>query len=105
MHESTFGFTNDGDAPVEVILEPHGMPYSVPPGATLRIKAQGEAFGELQVETSDESVEVYAWPSSTAKVYVGSNLVDDYDFPVPEIQNGIPKRGLIDRMFRGTRRS
>ncbi|MBL4771030.1 MAG: hypothetical protein JKY61_07795 [Planctomycetes bacterium] len=101
MHESTFEFTNDRDASFEVILEPYGMPYSVPPGATLRVEAQGEAFGELTVETDDRCIVIYSWATSTAKVYIGPDLVDDHDTPVPGIPWGMRMRGFVDMLFGG----
>lgn len=100
QHESTYELTNTEDSAVQIIFEPFGMPYEIPPGKTLRVVARSEIKGELTLDDGGGELTLYSWPTSTSKVYLDNELLDDYHLPVPGIPEGMAMPEFMDLLFR-----
>ncbi len=99
MFESTFTLTNTGEEPIDILFEPYGMPFRVPPGATFEVVARGEIEGEIEVERRAEGLILFGWPTSTAKVIIDGVLILDYDMPVPGVPEGASVRSFLGLLF------
>jgi hypothetical protein len=81
----TLEFSNSRSVPLAFVLEPWGSVYELPPGGTFELRLKGPA-GVPQVESSDDAIIVYAWPSSTSALFHnGERLDPEGDLPVPDL--------------------
>ncbi|MBZ4411618.1 hypothetical protein K8640_25710 [Myxococcus sp. XM-1-1-1] len=95
-----FDFENTRDTPVELVMEPWGMPYTVQPGGRLDIACEGPEEGELQVKRQAEGhVTLFAWAGATYRVLEGGKEVDSNDLPVPGLPPGLSTKQFVETLF------
>ena len=64
------------------------------------VVAEGERRGDLEIVKRPGEIFVYAWPSSIVSVYRGSELVQRFAPPVPDVPPGHTVRSFVDTMFK-----
>lgn len=77
-----------------LILEPWATEYVLGPMESLIISLESDDPGSLEMEELEDSTTLYAWPGSTAKVYKGSELVDELG-RVPGVPEGTSTRTFL----------
>lgn len=105
MFERTESVTNTGSEVLEVHLEPWGCIHTLQPGRVLRVVARGARNGDLEVVRTPDTVTVFAWPGTTAKVFEGDVLVEDLSTSVPEVPDGLSMRAFLATVFGPARKS
>src|SRR5262245_60604068 len=98
MHEVIETIRNDGSADVALVIEPWGMPLLLPAGHSFTIVARAPTAGQLEVVRQPDRVIVFGWPGSTAEVFDGDHLVDEFPTPVPSVPPGKSVREFLDLM-------
>lgn len=68
----TLKLTNNLGAPRTVVLEPWTGEYTLPPGETFEIVAEGDLTYPLEVELSEDRVIVYCFDSAGAQMSIFS---------------------------------
>jgi hypothetical protein len=99
---------NPRETAVQLVLEPWGETYSIPPDSSVDIKACGPDGDALEIAHQPESIVVWGWPGSTLRVFQGSQELGSERGrpPVPAMsvdasaENG---RGPVERANRGRR--
>ena len=86
--------SNDTSVPRLLILEPWATEYALAPMESLTISLESDEPGSLEMEELDEVTMLYAWAGSIAKVYKGSELMDELD-RVPGIPEGTSIRTFL----------
>lgn len=86
---------NETGVPRLVFVEPWGMPLTLLPNAAFRIVATSQQEGVLELAEDNEGITVWAWPGSTAKVFLGDQLVHAFDSQVPEVPNGMSIQAFL----------
>jgi hypothetical protein len=74
MFERTETVNNAGSEVLQVHLEPWGRTHCLQPGQVLRVVAYGVDEGDFEVLRTPDTVTVFAWPGTTAKVFEGGVL-------------------------------
>jgi len=98
MHQVTSSL-DIGNMPTKVWFEPWGMPIVFPAGTSLKLVAEGQAQGNLEIVNRDGEIFVYAWPTSVLKVYQDDQVVQSFFPPVPNVPTGWTVRSFVDKMF------
>jgi hypothetical protein len=95
--------TNSRDVPVEVWFEPWGMSYMLAEGDSFQLKIESEIEGQIEIVDSDDSIAVYAFPTSTIKILQNELLVDDLNvkFPKSAMPNNMSTKDMIGFLFEG----
>lgn len=88
-----------GEMITKVWFEPRGMPINFPARTSLRLVAEGERPGDLEIVKRDVEIFVYAWPTSVLSVYQGSQLVRRFETAAPDVPPGHTTRSFVDMMF------
>src|SRR5437660_1454647 len=96
MHESTRLITNSTNQSAELIIEPWGMSLVLPPGSSYKVVASSEQEGDIEVVEEEGATTVYAWSGSTAAVYQGEILIQDFPIPVPQSPPGMSMKSILD---------
>jgi hypothetical protein len=99
MYQRTDTIENAGDQELEVWFEPWGMPHKLPVGKAFTIVTTAETEGELEIDRSEQIVTVYAFPSATLKVFLGDDLLDDFNVKFPELPPNMTTKGFVRFMF------
>jgi hypothetical protein len=93
--------TNSQDHSMHFVLEPWAETVEMNPGDTFRIVAQGPTTGILEIELMPDTILIFSWSGSTARVFHGEELVLDGSITVPETPKDMTVRGFVSRIFRG----
>jgi hypothetical protein len=99
MYQRTDTIENPHDHDVDVWFEPWGMPHKLPSGRAFTVVTTADAEGELEIDRSDQIIMVYAFPSSTLKVFLGDELIDDFSIKFPELPPNMTTKGFVKFMF------
>ena len=60
---------NPREAAVQLVIEPWGETYSIPPDDAVDIKAWGPEGEALEIAHEPEAIVVWGWPGSTVRVF------------------------------------
>lgn len=63
---------NPLDTTLQLILEPWGETYSIPPDGAIDIKAHGPTGDALEIAHESDAIIVWGWPGSTMRVFRGA---------------------------------
>lgn len=87
-----------------LVLEPWGAEYSIGPQEKMTISFESPGSGLLEMEESDDSIVVFAWPGSSAKVR-NAGQVFEHD-RVPDVPPGMTTRDFLCLLLgRGSERT
>jgi hypothetical protein len=98
MHEVVEIVLNEGATDSTVVMQPWGMPLRLPARHSFRIVARAPTAGQLEVVRQPDRVIVFGWPGSTAEVFDGDRLVDEFPTPVPSVPPGKTVKQFLDLM-------
>lgn len=76
---------NPREAAVQLILEPWGEVYIIPPDDVVDITVQGPAGEALEIAHEADAIVVWGWPGSTIQVFHGAKELGSVQVrpPVP----------------------
>jgi hypothetical protein len=63
---------NPREVPVQLVLEPWGESYTIPPDDVIDIKVRGPQGEALEIAHQPEAIVVWGWPGSTMRVFHGA---------------------------------
>lgn len=99
MFERTDTIDNPHEHEVVVCFEPWGMSHQLSPGKSFTLVITSDAEGDLEIDRTENTVTVYAFPTATLKVYLDSELVEDFNNKIPEIPPNMTTKGFVSFMF------
>ena len=99
MFETTEVITNQGEETIEVCFEPWGMLFPLAPRSSLRVEVTAEQPGELEIDNTLHRIVLFAWPSSTLKVFSDERVIADFPVPVPDLPPGVSTRTFLGIVF------
>ena len=94
-----------GEMAAKVWFEPWGMPVEFPARTSLRLVAEAESRGTLEIEKRGGEIFVYAWPTSVLSVYRGAELIHRFGIAVPDVPPAHTVRSFVDWMRDQVRRT
>ena len=91
---------NPRETQVQVVLEPWGEIYAIAPDESVDVEVRGPAGEVLEIAHEAESIVVWGWPGSTARVFQGEQELGSAQGrpPVPgesEIGEAANSRGAV----------
>ena len=99
MFERTVTIDNPHEHELEVCFEPWGMSHTLPAGKSFTVVSTADTEGDLEIDRTEQAVTVYAFPTATLKVFLDSELVNDFSTKVPELPPNMTTRGFVKFMF------
>ena len=63
---------NPLDVELQLVLEPWGETYSIPPDGAIDLKAHGPKGEALEITHESDAIIVWGWPGSTIRVFRGA---------------------------------
>ncbi|MBZ4399178.1 hypothetical protein [Myxococcus sp. AS-1-15] len=100
MKTVRFDFENTRDLPVELELEPEGMPFTVQPGGRLDVFCEGPEEGELELARHPEGhVTLFAWSGASFRVMEGGKEVYASVSPAPGLPPGLSTKQFVETLF------
>jgi hypothetical protein len=95
MYRDTKEIRNDGDAPLEVWVEPWAFALAVPPHGALLFESDSEEPGSYEVIDSDGPV-IFAWPGADLRVTRDGMVVYETDIRWPKNPPGMTTRQTLE---------
>ena len=95
--------SNSRTVPVDVWFEPWGMNHTLLAGDSFELEIESEIEGEIEIVDSNDSIAVYAFPTSTIKIFQNGSLVDDLSvkFPQSAMPSNMSTKEMIGFLFGG----
>ena len=97
-----YRFSNGRDVPLELVLEPWGMPLMIEPAATVVVEVHSEAPGVLEVDlVGPANIVIGCWSGCRVRVTAeGEEIYSTLDGPaVPGVPEGQTVRSFIKGLF------
>ena len=101
--QRTSTVTNDLVSPITVWFEPLGMNHTLPSGKSFHLDIESEIVGEIEIEHVEDGIAVDAFPTSTIKINLDGELIDDLNvkFPVSAVPDNLTTKQFVNYLFGG----
>jgi hypothetical protein len=95
--------TNASLLAVTVWFEPWGMNHTLPANKAFDLVVESDIEGEIEIEHADDRIAVYSFPTSTIKIYLDGDLIDDLNvkFPASAVPKNTTTKQLVNFLFGG----
>ena len=101
--EQTSLVLNDSHSPVTVWFEPWGMSHTLPANKTFHLTIESDIKGQIEIEHVDDGIAVYSFPTSTIKIFLDGDLIEDLNvkFPASAVPENTTTKQFVKYLFGG----
>ena len=75
------------------------MPHNLPSGKSFTVVSTSAVEGQLEIEHSENTIIVYAFPSATLKVFLEGALIDDFNIKFPDLPPQMTTKSFVNFFF------